>query len=123
MRLSALLIATTLATGAFAADRTYTGYVVDVLCAKAGHGMDGSDILNAPQDHTVHCAIACEKGGYGLMVKEGTGNTFIPFDAKGNELALNLLRTTKQKNAPQVSVSGSLKMDILAVTSIKEVAM
>lgn len=123
MRFSALLIAASLATGAFAADSTYKGYVVDALCAKAGHGMDGSDIVNAPQDHTVHCAIACETGGYGVMVKEGMGNKFIPFDAKGNELALNLLKSTKQKKAPLVSVAGSLKMEVLAVTSIKEAAM
>lgn len=123
MRLHPLLTIALLASSAFAADTTYKGFVVDALCAKAGHGMDGSDIANAPQDHTVHCAIACEKGGYGVMVKEGMGNKFIPFDAKGNELALNLLKSTKQKNAPQVTVSGSMKMNVLAVTSIKEATL
>lgn len=123
MRLHPLLTIALLASSAFAADTTYKGFVVDALCAKAGHGMDGSDIANAPQDHTIHCAIACEKGGYGVMVKEGMGNKFIPFDAKGNELALNLLKSTKQKNAPQVTVSGSMKMNVLAVTSIKEATL
>lgn len=75
------MIAATLTTGAFAADTTHKGYVVDALCAKTGHGMDGSDLLNVPQGHTVHCALAYEKGGYGLLVKEGMDQRFVPLDA------------------------------------------
>ncbi len=123
MKSPALLLSLCLAASGFAADTTYKGYLADTLCAKSGHGMDGSDLLNAPKDHTVACQVACASGGYGLMVQKGAAYTFVPFDAKGNELALALLKGTKNAKAPFVNVMGSMKMDTLVVSSIKEAAM
>lgn len=123
MKFHTLLLSLCLAASGFAADTTHKGYLADTLCAKSGHGMDGSDLMNAPKDHTVACQVACASGGYGLMVQKGTSYTFVPFDAKGNELALALLKGTKSAKAPFVSVMGSMKMDVLVVSSIKEAAM
>ncbi len=121
---AALWIALTFAVSGFAADMTYQGYLADKACGAAGMSkMDGSDEINAPQEHTVACQLACAPSGYGIMVKEGMTYKFVPFDAKGSELALKLLKETKKEKAPWVAVTGSLAKGTLQVTGLKEAAM
>ena len=74
----------TLATGVFGAE-TFSGTVVDVMCK-------GKDLAS----HTRSCAIACAKGGYGLVMADGK---FLKFNETGNAKALALLKAaTKDKD-------------------------
>mmetsp|Transcript_25393 Transcript_25393/g.59084 ORF Transcript_25393/g.59084 Transcript_25393/m.59084 type:complete len:198 (+) Transcript_25393:102-695(+) len=59
----------------------YSGYVVDNLCYNrvegGGRGLDGSDVINAPADHTVHCLrdIAdCYNSGFYVAVRCADGS-------------------------------------------------
>lgn len=95
-----VLIATCQAQGSTAAeeDTTYTGYLVDRFCWELPNhiALDGSDLLNKPQDHTWHCMSsipACRENGYLLMEKytNGTFGIKYAFDAVGNSNVLEFL--------------------------------
>jgi hypothetical protein len=124
MKIAALVLSTAVAISGFAADMTYKGYLADKFCGVAGTGkMDGSDLVNAPGDHTVACQIACASGGYGMMIKDGATYKFTPFDAKGNEMAATILKTTKKTKGPTVTAMGVMKDGVLQVTSLMESEM
>jgi hypothetical protein len=124
MKVAAMIFALGTAVSGFAADSTYKGYLVDTYCGKAGSSkMDGSNVIDGPQDHTVACQIACAKGGYGVMVADGKKFKFVPFDAKGSELALQILKASKNEKAPAVVAMGTLKNGVIAVASLKEDVM
>jgi hypothetical protein len=124
MKIATWIVTLGLATAGFAADTTFKGYLADTYCGSAGMSkMDGADLTNAPAEHTVACQIACVKGGYGVMLQEGKTYKFVPFDAKGNELASALLKSTKKTKGLFIEVAGSKKMDAISVTSLKEASM
>jgi hypothetical protein len=124
MKIAVWIATLGLAATGFAADMSYKGYLADTYCGSAGMSkMDGSDLTNAPAEHTVACQIACAKGGYGVMVQEGKTYKFVPFDAKGNALAAALLKNTKKTKALYIEVAGSKKMDAISVSSLKEASM
>lgn len=121
MKFGIFLIAIGCAISGFAADTAYEGYLVDKFCGTAGTSkMDGSNEITAPQEHTVACQIACAKGGYGVMVKDGVAYKFMPFDAKGNELATQILKSTKKVKGPTVQIMGTLKNGVIEVSGMKE---
>jgi hypothetical protein len=121
MKVAALFLALGVAVAGFAADSTYKGYLADTYCGAKGHGgMDGADLVNSPGDHTVACQVACAKGGYGVMLKDGMTYKYVPFDAKGSELAAQVLKTTKKEKGPKVVVTGSLEKGTLRVASLVE---
>lgn len=68
--------------------------------------------------HTKTCLTeeGCAASGFGLM----TDKKFIPFDAKGNELAANYLKTTQRSSDFQIEVTGAMKKNRIAVTDLKE---
>ena len=60
----------------------------------------------------------CSSSGYGLM----TEKKFIPFDAKGNEIAANYIKTTTKEKDFQIEVTGAMKKNKIVVADIKELA-
>jgi hypothetical protein len=100
----------------------YKGYVLDQACAKAGTGMDGSAVLTMPGDHTQHCLVACEASGFGIMVMEGSGYRYIPFDAAGSDLAFRtvVLKTAKTADI-SVEAKGTMKGGLLVLSGIREI--
>jgi hypothetical protein len=119
---SMLLIAGTVFASPKAEKVTYTGYLMDKACSDMGMGMDGSDVVNAPWDHTKMCLTAepCKASGYGVSVKEGSGPeyTFIKFDSEGDELAWDEIENTSKEKDFEIEVEGVLDGDILVVSSI-----
>ena len=124
MYFKAVLLAAVVAVSASAAEMTYKGYITDATCGKAGMGkMDQANLTTSPQDHTLACQVACAKGGFGLMVKEGMDYKFVPFNAKGSREAEALVKKEekmmKDGKAVYVEVVGEEKMNVLDVKSIK----
>lgn len=100
----------------------YEGYLMDVFCGASGKGMDGSDVVNAPWDHTTECLVMCESGGYGLSVKEGDAFVFIHFaDGQSNEKAIALIGETDRLMDNKVAVEGFMVDGKLCVVSIVEI--
>ena len=115
------IIALSVTVAAFGADTTYKGYLSDKMCASAGKGMvDGADLKNKPEDHTVACEVACAKSGYGLIMKDGATYKFVPFSGKGNELASSLLKNTTRTKDMYVEVTGYMKQGSIDVKGMKE---
>jgi len=100
----------------------YRGYVVDQACAAAGKVMDGSEVLTMPGDHTQHCLVACQASGFGVMVQEGAGYRYIPFDAAGSDLVFRTVVQATSKAADiGVEARGTLKDGVLVLASAREI--
>ena len=100
---------------------TYTGYLMDKACADMGKGMDGSDIVNSPQDHTKMCLMAepCKESGYGVWLTGDSGAyEFIKFDSKGDTMAWETITNASRENNFAIEVEGTLKGDVLNVSSL-----
>jgi hypothetical protein len=115
----------TVAGSVFAAPKaeevTYTGYLMDKACADMGKGMDGSDIVNSPQDHSKMCLLAepCVESGYGVWFKADSGEyEFLKFDKKSDQVALDLINGASRENNFEIEVVGKMKNDVLVVSDI-----
>ncbi len=90
--------------GVCALAETWSGTVVDTMCK-------GKDVAS----HTRQCALACAKGGYGLVTSDGK---FVKFDETGNAKALAVLKASKKDKDMRANVTGTLDGDIIKVESI-----
>ena len=106
------------------ASSTFTGYLVDQICAKKGVGFDGSDLIHHPETHTLRCLKmpVCIASGYGIYVKDQNDTyVFYKFDQKGSDLALaNIVNKTKKTDNIIVEVKGKFKDNTIMVESILE---
>jgi hypothetical protein len=66
--------------------------------------------------HPVSCALKCADSGYSIQASDGK---WLKLDDAGNKLAVSELKATKKKDHIRVNVSGDLKGDSLAVSSLK----
>ena len=82
--------------------------LLDVSCSKKA-------AANADA-HTRSCALACAKSGYGIVTTDGH---FLKFDANGNKEVLEELKASHKTDHLRVNVSGEVKGDTLAVSSVK----
>jgi hypothetical protein len=103
---------------------TFTGYLVDQICAKRGVGFDGSDLIHHPETHTLRCLKmpVCIASGYGIYVKDQKDTyVFYKFDQNGSDLALaNIVNKTTKANNNVVEVTGKVKDNTIMVESILE---
>jgi hypothetical protein len=100
---------------------TYTGFLMDKACADMGKGMDGSDIVNSPQDHSKKCLMAkpCKESGYGVWFKNGSDEyEFLKFNGEGDKIAWEKIEKASRENNFAIEVEGTLKDDVLNVDSI-----
>jgi len=96
--------------------KTWSGYLMDKMCSKR---MIGNYDKMVKHSKTCLTEEECSSSGFGLM----TEKKFIPFDAKGNEIAANYLKTATKDKDFQVEVTGLMKKNKLAVSDIKESKM
>ena len=56
----------------------FSGYLMDVTCGTSptGIAMDKTNVINAPQDHSVKCLKVCENSGFGMMTKNMDNNKY-----------------------------------------------
>ena len=64
--------------------------------------------------HTRSCALRCADSGFGVVVD----GKFVPFDAKGTELAKAALEKSDKKDHLRVTVEGELKDGVIQVSSL-----
>jgi len=100
------------------AEKTLVGYLVDKGCAAAIMKSPKEKIESKAQRHTRECNIdeACSAEGYGLIV----GDTLYLLDDAGNHLALTYCKSIHQKDNILVTVTGTVRGEILTVESIKK---
>ena len=99
-----LLAASVLAAG----EQTWKGVaLVDTMCS--------AKVKDKPDSHTVSCALACEKGGFGIIASDGT---YLKFDESGNRKALAVLKATKQTDHIRATVVGERDGDTIKVKSL-----
>src|SRR5262245_27090335 len=84
---------------------TWTGTVVDVMCK-------GKDLAS----HTRECALQCAKGGFGLVLGDGT---FVKFNEAGNARTLAQLKKLDREKDLKAKVTGERKGEVLQVVSIE----
>jgi hypothetical protein len=91
--------------------KTYSGYLMDKMCAKRKAGD-----LEKMKAHSKTCLTEedCASSGFGIVV----GKKFIPFDSTGNALTANYLKTTPKEKDFQVEVTGSMKKNKIAVADL-----
>lgn len=108
-------------------DGSFSGYLADILCWELKVGIDGADMINAPETHTVHCMRDigdCIDSGFGVLEQPASGSgpysLKYTFDQAGNAMALDLLKKTRKRNDYIVSVKGDVSGGKIAVTEIVE---
>jgi len=87
------------------AAETWSGTVVDVMCK-------GKDLAS----HTRECALQCAKGGFGLVLGDGT---FVKFNESGNARTLAQLKKLEREKDLKAKVTGSRKGEVIQVESIE----
>jgi hypothetical protein len=87
------------------AAETWTGTVVDVMCK-------GRDLAS----HTRECALQCAKGGFGLVLADGT---FVKFNEAGNARTLAQLKKLEREKDLKAKVTGMRKGEVIQVESIE----
>jgi len=95
-----------------------SGYVVDVVCA-AGHTKDSAaEATKFASEHTKECGLMddCVKSGYGIFAD----GKWLPFDAKGNELAKALFEKTGKKDHIRATVEGMKHGEKILVEKLSE---
>ena len=92
-----------------AASETFTNVsVIDSNCS--------TKAAAAPDSHTRECALKCQASGYGIITKD---HQFLKFDAAGNSKIAEALKASDKKDHLRVDVTGDVKGDTLAVSSVK----
>jgi hypothetical protein len=82
--------------------------ILDVACSKKSAADADS--------HTRDCALMCKDSGFGIVTAD---KKFLKFDASGNAKMLELLKASDKSDHLRVNVTGDVKGDTLAVTSVK----
>jgi hypothetical protein len=93
--------------------QTMKGHLVDVMCATK-HATEAGYIAK----HDKKCLLmeGCVKSGYSLVTADGK---VLKLDAKGTELALDLIKKTDRESNWTVAVNGRVSGDTIAVSSIQ----
>jgi hypothetical protein len=82
--------------------------ILDVACSKKSAADADS--------HTRDCALMCKDSGFGIVTAD---KKFLKFDASGNAKMLELLKASDKSDHLRVNVTGDVKGDTIAVTSVK----
>jgi hypothetical protein len=121
-------IAASVTVGAFAQE-PIKGYLVDVLCGKAGYpeGYKGKiDLTITPEKNVVACLTMpnCVASGFGLYLQQANGKyVFHAFDKASSDFVKKQIvdkLTNKSAPAPYVETNGTISKsgDIIGVTKI-----
>ena len=81
--------------------------LVDKMCVEK--------VKSDPDKHETRCLINCAKSGYGVLMSDGT---WVAFDSKGNQEALEALKATKKTEGIRVTVTGERKGDTIQVSTL-----
>jgi hypothetical protein len=109
----AALLTTVLALTGVAQGQTVNGTLMDIACS-SHHATEAG----YTEKHDKKCLLmdACVKSGYSLVTAD---KKVLKFDAKGNQMALDLIKKTERENNWTVAVNGTVTGDTIAVTDIR----
>jgi hypothetical protein len=107
------LIVFGLTAGPSAETKELKGTLMDVACS-SHHATEAG----YTESHDKKCLTmnACVKSGYSLVTAD---KKVLKFDAKGNDLAMDLIKKTDRDKDWKVTVNGDVTDDTIAVASIK----
>jgi hypothetical protein len=96
-----------------AQDQPLKGTLMDVACS-SHHATEAG----YTEKHDKKCLLmdACVKSGYSVVTAD---KKVLKFDAKGNDMALALIKSTDHDKDWKVTVNGKVTGDTIAVTDIK----
>src|SRR5262249_4037330 len=109
-----LILFVAMSIGAYAADTTVKGYLVDLACATGDEGK----AANFGAEHTKECLQMpdCVKGGYGLLTPD---KKIIRFDKAGNDEAKKIIAAMKKEKDIKVAVTGAVNGGSMTVSKIE----
>lgn len=89
------------------------GTLMDIACS-SHHATEAG----YTESHDKKCLLmdGCVKSGYSLVTLD---KKVLKFDAKGNQLALDLIKKTDHDKDWKVSITGKVTGDTIAVTDIR----
>ena len=93
-----------------------TGILIDAKCAVNKDGTPKSEADAAK--HKPGCVASCAAGGSALQIT--SGEKVYKLDDASKAKALEYLKAEKGEGATRVAVEGTVKDDILTITSIKK---
>jgi hypothetical protein len=93
--------------------QTVKGHLMDIACS-SHHATEAG----YTESHDKKCLLmaSCVKSGYSLVTAD---KKVLKFDAKGNDLALDLINKTDRDKDWTVAVNGTVSGDTIAVTKIQ----
>ena len=93
---------------------TVDGYLVDVMCG-SHHASEGATYASG---HKKECLLMpdCVKSGYAVLTAD---KKLLKFDGKGNKEAAKLIKSTDRENDFHIKVTGEIKDDRIAVSSLE----
>jgi hypothetical protein len=102
-----------LAISAGAQGQPLKGTLMDIACS-SHHASEAG----YTESHDKKCLLqdGCVKSGYSLVTAD---KKVLKFDAKGNDMALALIKKTDHDKDWKVTVDGKVSGDTIAVTNIK----
>ena|SRR5215467_4265857 len=108
-----LVLFAAMAMGAFAADATVNGYLVDLACASEEGQKPGFGAK-----HSRDCLLMgeCVNSGYGILTDD---KKVIRFDKASNEQAKKFISDLKKTKDIKVSVTGTVNGDTITVSKIE----
>ncbi len=110
---SAGLVVVGLSVSGAAQGQTQKGTLMDIACS-SHHATEAG----YTESHDKKCLLMepCVKSGYSLVTAD---KKVLKFDAKGNDLALALIKSSDHDKDWKVAVDGKVTGDTIAVSSIK----
>ena len=91
---------------------TWTGDILDVLCRPENVAAGAK---KCQQNRACMLSDRCASSGYGVLLGDGR---FLKFDPAGSAKALKLLRTMTKETDLKVTVTGTVKRDVITVDTL-----
>lgn len=73
-------------------------------------------VKDQPDGHTKACALQCAKGGFGVVVEDGT---ILKLDEEGNSKAITALKASNKADHLRVTVEGQRHGDTIKVSRLR----
>ena len=89
---------------------TLRGYLVDKTCA-----LHATSLAAVGPAHSAQCSIASYDAGLGVVAD----GKWIPFDEKGSKKAVEFLKKAGSEKNARITVTGRMKGNVFAVSSIE----
>jgi hypothetical protein len=108
--IASLLFSVTIVYAKNPAPKTWSGYLIDKMCAKRM-------TQEKAAKHTKTCLTEdnCASSGYGLYMD----GKFYPFDANGSAKAAKFIAASSKDHDFQIEVTGQMKKNKIIVTELK----